>query len=173
MIHPHYKPAVLAQWDTNIKDPARQPQGHPAKWPPVIVHNLDQEQDYASKGYLPAGVSDPDAYLRATIGAEAPGTYKFQEYPKWLYRCEDGGVQSQMVQSEAEEKRLGRHWHATPDAARMALQEDAPAVTNDSISPKAVERALKAKAKRKYTRRAKTKAAPQDHHPDPDQVGEQ
>lgn len=168
--HPQFRPAVIAQWDPKIKDPAQQPQGQPAKFPPVIVHNLDQEQEYASRGYLPAGVSDPDAYLRATIGAEQPGTYRFQEYPKWLYRVGDDGtgeVQSKMVHTKPEERRLGAGWAATPDAARelheQALNARSAAATNDR-TPAAVDRVIreklaeKAPAKRKYTRRAKSPA---------------
>lgn len=169
--HPHYRPAVVSGYKRNADGSAtNDPPGQPAKFPPVVVNNFDQEQDYASRGYLPAGVSDPGAYLRATIGADQPGTYHFQEYPKWVYRVEEGEkgpeLESQMVQSEAEEKRLGKNWVTRPDAAWAAVTpaEDHSSATNDHLTPAAVQRVLKAKAtekpRRKYTRKpAKAKEA--------------
>lgn len=133
MNHPNYRPAVVSGYRRNPDGSAvNDPPGTPAKFPPVVVNNVDQEQDYASKGYLPAGVSDPQAYLRATIGAETPGVYKFQEYPKWMYRVEDDELQSQMVQSEAEERRMGEGWYATPDAAWGKDEQDDHHATNDA-----------------------------------------
>jgi hypothetical protein len=166
MVHPHFRAAVNSGYRRNADGSAtNDPPGSPAKFPPVVVNNRDQEQDYASRGYLPAGVSDPAAYLRTTIGADAPGVYKFQEFPKWIYRVEDGELQSKMVQSEAEEARAGKGWCATPDAAWAALDEEHG--TNDQTVPAAAaKKAVKTKAedvssKRKYTRRPAKKAEQQ------------
>lgn len=79
-------------------------QGRPDLFPPVTVHTEDQEEEYAAKGYRPAGSPDGAAYddqraSRAPAGyvpSEFPkmvdgklvggpsGRYEPQEYPKWI-----------------------------------------------------------------------------------------
>src|SRR5258708_8867245 len=84
LTHPQHRPAVIAKWDPKIKNQAEQPQGRPERFPPVTVHNLDQEQQYAAKGYAPAGKADPEAYRRAMTGNDEK-PYAFVPYPNWLY----------------------------------------------------------------------------------------
>ena len=126
MSHPHKRPAVLSQ-DTVNRDGSinHAPAGKPAAFPDVFVSNKDQELQYASMGYLPNGVSDPDAYMSAVLGADKPFSHEHVEYPKWLYQAdEDGDVDSVLIDSEAQEKKLSGLWWSTPDEARSAQSSD-------------------------------------------------
>ncbi len=125
MSHPHAKPATISGplRDERGRVIGQQPAGKPATYPPVVVNNRDQELQYASKGYAPNGVADPDAYMRAVMGADEPQTYHNVEYPKWLYRVTDGELESKLVKSQAEEIKLGKGWHKTPDLAHVAVEE--------------------------------------------------
>ncbi|MGH6737591.1 MAG: hypothetical protein ACREDY_00905 [Bradyrhizobium sp.] len=49
--HPGYAPAVISR----IGDPP----GTPVRFPPVVVHNTDQEEQHIAKGYAPSGPSIP------------------------------------------------------------------------------------------------------------------
>jgi hypothetical protein len=128
LVHPQHRPAVIAKWDHSIKKAEDQPQGLPERFPSVVVYNLDQEQEYAAKGYVPSGKSDPEAYRRAMTGNE-PKSAAPLLYPKWLYRrrekaaSEDDDVEAKLVATEAEERAAGAGWHPTPDAARNAPAE--------------------------------------------------
>lgn len=121
MKHPAHKPAVIAKWDPKIKDPKDQVQGSSAKFPEVIVHNLDQEQQYAALGYKPNGISDPEAYRKAMTGNETKPDGSNKEYPKFLYKADDSvesGHKAQLVKDKAEETALGKGWFRTPDLAK-------------------------------------------------------
>lgn len=74
MKHPHEKPAVLG---------TEYGQGKPMQFAPVVVNNKRQEEEYASKGYEPAGKSNVAAFNRAMI-APVDDTYVYAEYPKWV-----------------------------------------------------------------------------------------
>ncbi len=158
--HPQYQPAVISGYkrnpDGSVNNDAP---GKPAKFPPVHVNNKDQELQYASLGYLPHGISDPDAYIRATIGADAPQEYGFTEYPKWLYQCNDGQLKSELVNGADQEKKLGEGWFATPDLAvaddeAEEEDEDEADATPDQTSESPAEAQEQPREKRKYTRRA-------------------
>ncbi len=123
MKHPAYRPAVIAKWDPKIKDAKDQPQGSSAKFPGVIVHNLDQEQEYAAKGYKPNGVGDPEAYRKSMTGNVPRPDGSEKEYPKYLYRPNatlESGFEDKLVSSKEEEQKLGKGWFRTPDLARAA-----------------------------------------------------
>lgn len=139
MKHPQHKPAVLSR---DIVNPDRTitkaAPGQPERFPDVLVHNKDQEIDYASRGYAPAGTSDPEAYLRAISGNAELDSQKHHEYPKWLYQAHEDGeievnldsgdtiyVKSVLVDHEAGEKKLKGEWHPNPGAAAKAFSEEA------------------------------------------------
>lgn len=48
MTHPAYRPAVLSRGDIRSTAP-----GSPARYPPVVVNNADQEEYHVSRGYVP------------------------------------------------------------------------------------------------------------------------
>lgn len=86
MNHPNYWPGYIGDEQTGAGGVKYYTNGLPARFPPVTVNTADQEEEYASKGYAPAGISDFAAYQRAlagtTVDTEDPpeGT----EYPKWV-----------------------------------------------------------------------------------------
>lgn len=142
MRHPQTRPAVLAKWDYTEKDPRKQVQGSPAKFPDVIVSNRDQEEQYAAKGYVPGGVSDPDAY-RMQITGNAPPTEKFVEFPKYLYRVKDGLLEDTLVESAEQERGLEGVWYSSPSAAERATKGE-----EEKESTPAPKRVLKPRARR-------------------------
>jgi hypothetical protein len=133
MSHPQYRPAVISR-DTVGPDgkTVKAPPGQPAKFPPVYVNNADQEAQYASLGYVPNGVSDPEAYRRAIAGADLPPSHEHQEYPRWVYQAHEDGdmhvevdgeyvaVRSHLVNDEPAHAKLKGEWHITPLAAATA-----------------------------------------------------
>jgi hypothetical protein len=140
MSHPQYRPAILSQdtVDPVTRQTVKAAPGQPAKFPPVYVNNKDQEEQYASLGYLPNGVSDPEAYLSSTIGADRPdASHGPVEFPKFLYaRDDDGGdmhvhaetgetvrVKSLMIKDQAQQDKLVGAWYATPGDAANASDE--------------------------------------------------
>lgn len=165
MAHPQAQAAVISGYKRNNDGTVNNDSpGKPAKFPPVNVNNLDQEQQYASLGYLPVGVEDPVAYLRATIGASEPDGHVFNEFPKWLYKCDDDGVRSELVTTEARALKLGAGWCGTPDAATAVHEGESEPETTDAApksEPKAKAVLKKASEKRKYAAR-KPKVAPQE-----------
>jgi hypothetical protein len=50
LIHPGYAPAVITTSKAVV--------GAPDRFPPVIVHNADQEEEYCAKGYAPGALVD-------------------------------------------------------------------------------------------------------------------
>jgi len=150
MNHPQYRPAVVSGYTRNPDGTAKNDApGSPAKFPPVYVSNADQELDYASRGYLPAGVSDADAYMRAVAGADTPATYGFQEFPKYVYQVQDGHVASALVQNEAEQGSLEGAWYATPDDALTVLDEvEAKVAAKAEVIAAATVKKLRATSKR-------------------------
>jgi len=142
MSHPQYQPAVISQ-DTVDRATGRTikaPSGVPAKFPPVYVNNKDQEAQYASLGYVPNGVSDPDEYLSAIIGADQPHGHEHVDFPKYLYTQDDDGdlqvlneggdivgVRSLLIGSQAAQDKLVGSWYATPGDAANAGPDDEPA----------------------------------------------
>lgn len=162
MFHPRAQPAVISGYKRNLDGTAtNDPPGKPAVFPPVTVNNQDQELLYASKGYVPNGTSDHDAYMRAVIGADEPSGYKFAEYPKWLYQCVGGEINSRLVKSAKDEEALGRDWYRTPDQAREAIDDHDPetAEAPAASSGDGAAGAVPVKEKRKYKKRKSAKKA--------------
>jgi hypothetical protein len=122
MNHPHHKPAT----HTVIPDPplpggGKLPgvykptvQGTPEVFPPVTVSNEDQEAEYRAKGYLPAGVMDPNAYAAAQAGA-LPPDHEPKLYPKWKYHATQ---EARIVDDKEAELELGDWWFDRPDLVK-------------------------------------------------------
>lgn len=72
MVHPHHRPAVLSNVSANPGDPKYGLPGAPERFPPIEVHNDDQEQSLRAKGYL-------------RYGEAMPKRAEFSEYPKALH----------------------------------------------------------------------------------------
>lgn len=142
MKHPHHRPAQISGpvKDERGRVVGQQPPGTPEKFPEVTVHNKDQELQHASMGYRPAGVSDEAAYMTSVLGADKPGGYGFNEFPKYLYKLTgDGEIESKLVNDAAEEKALGAGWAKNPDAAREAAKKPAKTVKTAAAEPKEPE----------------------------------
>src|SRR6266576_5581706 len=66
--HPGFAPAILSG--------PNDPPGKPAQFPPVIVNNQDQFEEYSAKGYT---------FSAALVGAIASNAIDLEhEYPKWV-----------------------------------------------------------------------------------------
>lgn len=126
MHHPNEQPAVIS--DDYDRGPALGPYhadpGRPRQFPPVQAQSQDQEEYYASRGYV-AGASNKEAAIRARI-APIPQDYRYSEYPKmvngemvpdpdappptdnrypkWVHFTD--GRESLLVKTEAEERAL-------------------------------------------------------------------
>jgi hypothetical protein len=104
--------------------------GKPERFPEVMVRNLDQEQYYASLGYVPkVGVADPEAYRREKMSNGSNAKAGFVEYPKMLYRkleqpLKDGtDVENVVVPSRGEEEQARRDGWATLAETRALKTE--------------------------------------------------
>lgn len=84
MTHPNYWPGSIGEEQTDKSGFKFHAGGLPSRFPPVQVHTEDQESQYAAKGYVPAGKSDPTAFIRLTAMAGAATDYTPEEYPKWV-----------------------------------------------------------------------------------------
>ncbi|MFD1558354.1 hypothetical protein ACFSHT_22440 [Paraburkholderia silviterrae] len=134
MKHPAHRAAVLSKDEVVNGKIIKAPPGSPEKFPDVFVNNADQEQQYAALGYVPNGVSDPEAYRRAMTNNEEPAGHQHHEYPRYLYQPHASGehevsvgadtvaVRSVLVNHEAAHKALRGEWFETPmHAAEAAL----------------------------------------------------
>lgn len=133
MKHPQHRPAVLSQDKVNRDGTiSKASPGMPESYPDVFVNNKDQELLYASKGYMPNGVSDPKAYMSSVLGADTPFSYDHVEYPKWVYQIDaEGDVESKLVNDKSSEDKLKGKWHATPDIAWQAAEAEDTAPSTD------------------------------------------
>lgn len=133
MRHPAYRAAVLAKWDPK-KPTSEQPKGEPVRFPPVTVHNKDQEIEYASKGYMPQGFSDQAAYMNAISGAAVPTDHQHHDYPAWRYKYKGGKdgpvMESVIVDSPEQDAAETADWFRTPDDAKFAFDEPLKYVEN-------------------------------------------
>ena len=84
-----------------------------ADLPPAIAQTPDDERDLGSRGYAPAGRSDPEAYDRVMAG-EIPG-YEPLPYPKMVH--------DKIAHSPAEEAELVGAPVATPAAQKTEAEE--------------------------------------------------
>lgn len=57
--------------------------GTPERYPPVTVHDHDQQEYYEAQGYRVVGKADPAAYARAHA-SPAEASYVPMDYPKWV-----------------------------------------------------------------------------------------
>ena len=96
----------------------------PERFPDVTVTTLDQEKQYASKGYRPANIPDPSEYERAILDAQPAQGHAFQEFPKYKYHPIKIPV---IVKNKEEERALGRGWHDLPVEATEEDLEQAEA----------------------------------------------
>ena len=83
MTHPHFRKSESTKLNPDLSDKRSDFQGSPERFPPVLVHNEDDEEMHAAQGYVPAGKSDPAAFARS-VQNPAPPNYKPQEFPKWV-----------------------------------------------------------------------------------------
>lgn len=90
----------------------------PERYPDVVVSTIEQEKQYASKGYRPANQSNEEEYQSAILESDRVVGYKFSLYPKWKYHPMQMPV---IVQDASEEKALGDGWEDSPV---MASEED-------------------------------------------------
>src|SRR5215467_14322435 len=82
MAHPNYWPGSIGKEVTGPAGIKSYEGGLPARFPPVIVHTEDQEEEHVSKGYVPSGKSDPLAFAAAL--AHTAAGYEPEQYPKWV-----------------------------------------------------------------------------------------
>src|SRR5258708_6161768 len=112
MHHPHHRSATmkLVPRTKAGTDPAgtvmHDSIATPEYLPDVTVRDLDEELQYAAKGFMRAGVSDPAAYAAALSGAPPPD-HDFHAYPKWKYHAT---AEARIVASAKEESDLGTGW---------------------------------------------------------------
>lgn len=69
MTHPQHRAAVVANIDSNPNAPGYGLPGSPERFPPIEVHNEDQEAATRARGYL-------------RYGEQMPALAQFSEYPK-------------------------------------------------------------------------------------------
>ncbi len=108
------------------------------RFPPVTVSNVEQEKEYASKGYRPNNIPDPAEYERALLESHNPDGYVFQAYPKWKYSKIE---MAKIVNDAAEESALGEGWFDHPVEA---TEDDLPA----KVAAKAEKKPQKKKPKK-------------------------
>jgi hypothetical protein len=119
MQHPHAKRGGTVKLDPNVADRRSNWQGEPDKFPPVLVHNSDQEEQYLAQGYWTAGTSSPEAFAAANA-SPIPADYVSQEYPKWVKGelALDADHELEIMLRESEESAL--------EVQADALDDDAP-----------------------------------------------
>ena len=117
MQHPHARKGAATKLDPNLPDRKSDWQGTPDKFPPVLVHNEDQEEQYLAQGYWTLGTSSPEAFA-ASVASAPPEDYEPEQYPKWVK-----GLLA--VDAEHEKEILERH------AGESALESQADALDTE------------------------------------------
>jgi hypothetical protein len=87
MTHPAYQPASVGVEITSQHGFKHFVGGKSARFAPMLVHNSEDEEYYASRGYVSQGKSSGAAFARAAAamqGGAVPHGYVPQEYPKWV-----------------------------------------------------------------------------------------
>lgn len=168
MSHPQHRKATVSGYKRNPDGSATDdPPGIPGQFEDHWVYNIDQEQYYASMGYYPPGVDDPEAYRKSLCNIEEKKVDL--NYPRAMYRLgPTGQLESAVAKSDQEQTGLEQEgWHTSPDKAKKeatqkvisiaaVTKEDAgQTITEKRTKRKYVRRKSKTKAKRKYTRRGK------------------
>ena len=114
MTHPAYDPGSIGDAVQGPGGFTHHINGRPSRLPPVLVKTPDDEEFYASRGYVSQGKSDAAAFHRAHTMAHAAPPIERQEYPKWA-----GGIIVNNAEEE-EEALAGRR-------AQLGLEEAAAA----------------------------------------------
>lgn len=166
MKHPGYWPGSVGPEVTDESGFKHNAGGLPARFPPVQVENADQEEQYAAKGYVPAGKSDPTAHLRL-IASAGSGNYDHQEYPK---QVGDRVANSAEEEAAIRASDLARAREADTDANwHQPSAQPAPAAIPPVDAPKAPEAATRdpageTRAERIARLRAELEAAETEEH---------
>jgi len=127
----------------------------PERFPEVVVHTLDQEKLYASRGYRPNNMANAAEYEQAILEQNPVEGYVPQEYPKWRYHPIEI---SRIVHSAEENEALGEGWFDYPVEA---TEDDLPAeptkaeISADSVDEHELE-AARLKAEREAFEKEKT-----------------
>lgn len=108
MHHPGFQPGVadteykILKADGSPSGMVTYSGGKPIRYPPVLVHTPDQEEQHAAMGYVSVGKSDPAAFARAVAGTmPVTSDYKPVEYPKWI-----DGPNGKVLVQDVEQERL-------------------------------------------------------------------
>lgn len=161
MRHPAFVPATLSGYRRGdggaTVDDAR---GSPQRFAPVFVNNKDQEEYYASRGYIPLGVTDAELYKRELVG-DLRDVKPDPNYPAWLYEVgEDGMMNSTLVRNESEKNALVGEWFSSRSEASASFQKiDARPESGKPESRSVVEKTAEAWAPKKRGRPSKKLAA--------------
>ena len=120
MVHPGF---VAGHVGTEIQDKSGFKHfvgGRGAQFAPVIVKNEDQEESHAAMGYIPAGKTDPVAWVTAHSHAIEVNSYTPQEYPKRVGdvdvydKDEEARVRAKMAADEARQAEQSRQAALNP-----------------------------------------------------------
>lgn len=108
----------------------------PERFPDVTVTNLDQERQYAARGYRPNNVANSTEYEQAVLEAQPVNGYAFSEFPKWKYHAFHMPV---IVKTAEEEAALEAGWEDKPIiATEDDLEEEESPVVNGNAVPSQV-----------------------------------
>ena len=135
MRHPSFQPGTVGKEVVSPNGVRHNVGGSPIKFPPVLVHNPDDEEFYAAKGYVVQGQSDAAAFANAYATAEPMSDYKPQQYPKWVngrlvenedeeIAALDAGPVEAEAPAEAEPERSAAELENEALKARMAEMQD-------------------------------------------------
>lgn len=177
MSHPQHAPAVWAQMKGTAAYEEAKAAGRVAKgglfapdtvctqverFPEVTVTTLDQEKQYAAKGYRPNNMPDPAGYEQAILDTQPTTSYKFQPYPKWKYHALEVPV---IVQNELEDKALGPEWKDSPIIATEDDLVAAAPSTKSAAKETMADYAAKREAEEKAPAKKKSAATPKKAKP--------
>lgn len=124
MAHPGYQPGSVGD---EVKSPhgfSYHVGGTSIRFPPVLVHDEDQEEYHKSQGYVSIGKSDPAAFARAV--ASAAPTAEIHEpdpYPKWI-----AALNRSVGSAEEEAEALGLSNEGAP---RTLLAPEMPSTSSE------------------------------------------
>lgn len=130
MAHPHAQKSVPQQQPSDYVGPQANTSpllkgntiGTVEKLPPVQVMNADEEEQYAAKGYAPAGKQNPWAHGSAQSAPDP--SYTPEEYPKW--------VGDKLVNNSAEEAALYPSQTTVADGFGVKFGSDKGVVLSDA-----------------------------------------
>ena len=136
MVHPGF---VAGTVGTEISDKSGFKHfvgGRGAQFAPVIVKNEDQEESHAAMGYVPAGKTDPVAWVAAHSQAIDVNTYTPVEYPK---RVGDVDVHDRDEEMRVRAKMAADEARKAEEARLAALNPPAPEAEPVAVPPRVVE----------------------------------